>query len=432
MPYVLGIDIGDTRTSAAVSRVVGSTWTSPEVVRLDGHSSAVPSVLHVSANGSLAVGDVGFDGAPVGASRIARGFVRRLGDDAPLVVAGEPYMAEMLTAVLAMRVVERVVAAEGPADHIALSHPAGWGPYRRKLLRNALWDIGLGNVTLIPEPVAAAESHARRNFAGHALGVYAMGSSSFATSVVRRVNPTTFEVLSCLEGVEPLGGDDFDEALAGHVRAKLGRELGARQLDDPHVRLALFDLRGECVRAKERLSLATETDLVFQLPHGPTRVHVTRAEFEDLIRPALALTVDTLVRAVRSGDLRPDQLDGILLVGGSARIPLIAELIAAEFPGPVAVEADPAGTAAAGAAAAACQIVAPPGPGQHDPGWAPRPAARAEQGGEPPNLPQKIARHTPDEHREPPPRPPVTITPLKLPRMRSASRLVNARGFTLF
>jgi molecular chaperone DnaK (HSP70) len=429
MPYVLGIDIGGTRTSAAVARLRGASWSRPEVVRLDPQSHTVPSVLHVSANGSLTVGDPSLTGALVDGGRIARGFVQRIGDDVPLMVAGEACRPQTLAAVLAMWVVELVLGQEGEQpEHIVLSHPASWGPYRKELLHEALWEIGLANVTLLPEPVAAAESHAARGNACHTLGVYALGGDGFATSVVRQRRPAGFELLSCLEAVAPLGGADFDEALVEHIRAQLTRELGARQLEDPQVRLALFELRGECARAKERLTAATETDVLLRLPQGPKRVPITRTEFEAMIRPALELTVDTLARTVGSTGVPPDQLDGILLVGGSAQIPLVRELVAARFPIPVTVEADPQVTAAAGAALAACQIVSTPAGGRHDPDWSRQPAAIGYPDGAQPGPPQQRPDRRQDEGPEPPPRPPVRITPLKLRRTASGSRLIPGRS----
>lgn len=431
MPYVLGIDIGGTCTTAAVSRLRDGMWSQPEIVRLGTQSCAVPSVLHMSANGSFTVGDPGQHGATLDGGRTVRDFARRIGDDVPLVVAGETCTPQALTAVLAMWVVERVLAEEGVhPDQVVLSHPAGWGPYRRELLHEALWDIGLTNVRLLPEPVMAAESHASRGFAAGTLGVYALGVNNFEASVVRRAHPGGFEVLACMGGVEPLGGADFDEALVNHVRAHLRRELEQLDPADPHVRLALSGLRRECARAKEKLTVADQTDVIVQLPQGQTRVPVSRAQFEDLIRPPLQVTVDTLTRTVRSCGLQPHQIDGILLMGGSSRIPLVAELVAARFPGPVAVEADPEVTAAAGAALVACQLVAPHRGTRPDHAWMAPPAPRPPLDDSSP-LPEQDLHRREDEILEPPPRPPVKITPLDLPRMR-VSRLVSGRSFGIF
>jgi molecular chaperone DnaK (HSP70) len=449
MPYVLGIDIGSTYTTAAVSRLRDGTWARPDVVQLDAQAPAVPSVLHLSANGSFAVGEpAARRGGPDGA-QIARGFSRRIGDDVPLMVGGEPCTPQTLTAVLVMWVVELVAAREGGySESIVLSHPAGWGPYRRDVLRQALWEIGLANVTLLPEPVTVAESHAARGFGGDTAAVYSLGGNSFEASLVRRGRRAGFEPFGFPQGLEPMGGADFDEALAAHVRATLGKELD--HAADSRVQFAQLGLPGECARAKHELTVATETDVVVSLPQGAARVPVTRAEFEEMIRPALRVTVDMLVRTVRSAGLAPAQLDAVLLTGGSARIPLIAELLAAHFPGPLQVEADPQVTAATGAALAACQIVSPPRPRPRRPEPR-RPDAALPQGGRAGGVPaigrgpaggapaigrgpeQPAARSDrrperyEDEQVEPPPRPPVRTTPLDLPSPRG-SRLMPGRG----
>ena len=443
MSYVLGIDIGSTSTTAAVVRLQGGTWAPPEAVRLAPPEHPVPSVLLMSANRALTVGDPDEYGEPIDSGRVARGFSRRIGDEVPLLVGGEACSAQALTAMLAMWVVERVVTQEGGhPEWIVLSHPAGWGSYRRHLLHDALWEVGLADVTLLPAPITAAESHAAHGFTGHTLAVYALGGNSFEPSVVGRARPTGFELRGCLADAEPLGGADFDEALVQHVRAGLGRELA--DTADPLVRQAVLGLRRECTRAKAELTAATTADVLVRLPRRQARVPVTRAEFEELIRPAVRVTVDGLTHTVRSCGLAPEQLDGVLLVGGSARIPLVRELLAAQFPVPVEVEADPQVTIAAGAALAGCQVLdrrhghrPPPRPPVMRPprrGFRPGdPSARPRRGSGRPDpeavrsgrdldrYGQPTDRYA-DESPQLPPRPPIRITPLELP-MRVASRL---------
>jgi actin-like ATPase involved in cell morphogenesis len=256
------------------------------------------------------------------------------------------------------------------AEHIAITHPAGWGAYRRELLLHALREIGLTSVTLLPEPFAVAASCAAvdRVTAQGALAVYSLGSGTLETSAVRHIGPAVpgyppaspeamFALLDCAESVDVVGGAEFDDTLFDQVRAKLGRELADLDPADSRTRLALAWLRDECTQAKEQLSVAGEATVLVQLPHAQTEVCVTRAEFEDLIRPTVAGTVEALLRTVRSAGLRPAELDAALLVGGSARIPLVAELVAARLDCPVLVEPDPEATAARGAAVAALALV---------------------------------------------------------------------------
>ncbi|MEH0938506.1 Hsp70 family protein, partial [Micromonospora psammae] len=372
MPYVLGIDIGCTNTAASVARRRGATWARPEVVELDGGAATVPSVLHLAADGTLAVGEP----ADGNGSRTARGFVRRVGDDVPLLLDGQPFPPQKLTAALATWVVQRVLEREGePAQAVVLSHPAGWGRHRRELLHGALRQFGLGNVTLLPRPVTVAESHAARGFPGSTAAVYALGGNTFEAALVRRTPRGTYETFGVPQGLDWMGGADVDEALAEHVRTALSRELAA--LGPRETQATLRGLLPECERAKRELTVGTETDVLLTLPTGPVRVPVSRVRLEDMIRPALRVTVDLLTRTVHSAGLAPAQLDGVLLTGGSTRIPLVVELLTAALAVPVEVEPDPQLTAATGAALAACQVVSPrrsrPAP---DPGPAPGSAGR--------------------------------------------------------
>ncbi|MEU2612506.1 Hsp70 family protein [Micromonospora sp. NPDC007271] len=418
MPYVLGMDIGSSGTGAAVARWRGGTWARPDVVALGARSTVVPSVLHLSPDGSLAVGEPAIDDP----GRTSRDFVRRIGDDVPVLLGGEPCPPQTLIAELAAWVVEQVSAREGGlAEAVVLSHPAGWGPHRRELLHRALWDLDLRNVTLLPRPVTVAESHAARGFAGTTAAVYALGGNTFEAALVRRSPRGTFEAFGLPQGLAPFGGTDFDEALADHVRTVLGGEFAgtAQQETYPTSR----GLMPECERVKRELSVATETDVMLALPTGQVRIPVTRAQFEDMIRPAVRATVDLLARTVHSAGLAPAELDGILLAGGSARIPLVTELLAAALPVPVETEPDPQLTAATGAALAACQVVSPR-PRRPEPAPAAMPVSGAGRA-EGPVPARRHPEHDTAVHGEPPPRPPVRITPLNLPK---PSRLALARG----
>lgn len=416
MPYVLGIDIGSTNTAAAVARRHGTTWTRPEVIPLTAGSALVPSVLCLSEDGSLHVGEPATDDG----SRTTRDFVHRIGDDVPLLLGGEACAPQTLTAELAAWVVERAHALEGgAAEAIVLSHPAGWRPYRREMLHRALSDLGLRHVTLLPRTVTVAESHAARGFAGTTAVVYALGGNSFEAALVRRTARGTYETFGTPQGLDSIGGADFDEALAEHARTVLARELAATARRGAQA--ALRGLRAECDRVKRVLTVDLTADVVLALPSGPARIPVTRAQFEDMIRPTVQATVDLLLRAVQSANLTPAQLDGVLLAGGSTRVPLVAELISAALPVPVEVEPDSQLTAATGAAMAACQVVSPR-PRHPAPVRDPAPVVGTGRATIPaPRRPH----HDTTVPGDPPPRPPVRVLPLELPK---PSRLALARS----
>ncbi|QYN36696.1 Hsp70 family protein [Pseudonocardia sp. DSM 110487] len=350
MSYQLGIDLGTTYTAAAVSRATEQQHADPEMVSLGDRSVQVPSVLYLAPDGGILVGEAAERRAATDPDRVVREFKRQLGDEIPLVVGGRPIPAHELAAMLVAWVVQRVAEREGaPARRIALTHPASWGPHKKDLLHGALAARGL-NVTFLAEPQAAALSYAaaERVERGSTIAVYDLGGGTFDSAVVRKNG--TFTLLGRPEGIDRLGGVDFDDEVFTHVREAIGGAFDQLDPADETVVGAVSRLRRECKEAKEALSADTEVRIAVLLPGLQTAVRLTRGEFEAMIRPQLEDSVDALHRAVASAGLAPSDLSAVLLVGGSSRIPLIAQLVSAAFDRPVAVDADPKNAIALGAA----------------------------------------------------------------------------------
>jgi actin-like ATPase involved in cell morphogenesis len=275
------------------------------------------------------------------------------------MVGGSPYSAEQLSAELLKAVVERVAQLEGQRpDHVAVCHPANWGPYKRELLDQTVALADVGTPTFVTEPEAAAIHYASTEHVapGEIVAVYDLGGGTFDAAVLRKTE-TGFETLGEPQGVERLGGIDFDAAVFAHVRNAVGGALDDLDENDPTVIAAAARLREECIEAKEALSSDTETSIPVLLPNVMTEVRLTRGEFESMIRPTLNNTIVALQRALRSANVQPSDISRVLLVGGSSRIPLVAELVGAELGRPVAIDAHPKHAIALGAAIAAAAAV---------------------------------------------------------------------------
>ncbi|MDN5931324.1 MAG: Hsp70 family protein, partial [Pseudonocardia sp.] len=134
------------------------------------------------------------------------------------------------------------------------------------------------------------------------------------------------------------------------VRAGMPEAFDGLDDTDPAVLAAVASVRRECSEAKEALSSDTEVSIPVLLPGSQGSVRLHRSEFEALIRPQIEETVAALRRAVASAGLTPDQLTAVLLVGGSSRIPLVAQLVSEQLGRPVAVDAAPKNAIAMGAA----------------------------------------------------------------------------------
>jgi molecular chaperone DnaK len=355
MSYWLGIDVGTTFTAAAICRQEGGRSGAPEVVALGTRSTAVSSVLYLAPDGQVVVGEAAERRAVTDPDRVVREFKRRIGDEVPMVIGGRPHSAPEIAAMVLGWVIELVAAREGgPATGIVVTHPAGWGPYKISTMTAALHAAGLTSITFRTEPEAAAASYAlaQRIDSGSTIAVYDLGGGTFDAAVVRKTGAATLEVLGVPQGLEALGGADFDDAIMRHVLAAVPA-LAQLDPDDPTTLAATAALRRECTEAKEALSSDTEVTIPVLAPGVQTQVRLIRAEFEDMIRPHIEHTVEALRRALRSANVTPDDLDAVLLVGGSSRVPLVAQLVSAELGRPVAIDADPKAAIALGAAVSA-------------------------------------------------------------------------------
>jgi actin-like ATPase involved in cell morphogenesis len=348
--YYLGIDLGTTFTAAAVHRN-GRTDISP----LGNRAAAIPSLVFLRDDETVLTGEAAERRGLAEPARLAREFKRRVGDSVPIMLGQAPYSAERLMAALLKDVVAAVATREGaPPASVAVSHPANWGPFKIDLLHHALDLAGVRAVTLLTEPVAAAMHYAstERIEPGSVVAVYDLGGGTFDAAVLQKTE-TGFVTLGEPEGIERLGGIDFDEAVMTYVRTALNGKVEELDGRDPTVRAALARLRQECVAAKEALSFDSDTTISVLLPNVQTDIRVTRAEFEPMIRAAISETIEALRRAIERAGARPDDLAAVLLVGGSSQIPLVAESVSNALGRPVAVDAHPKHSIALGAAIAA-------------------------------------------------------------------------------
>lgn len=357
--YDLGIDLGTTYVAAGILE-----QGRPEMITLGDRAPVLPSVLYFRDNGEVLTGEAASRRGLSDPTRVVREFKRRVGDTTPIVVGQTPYSVDVLMAKLLRVVHDAVVERQGAEPQsIVVTHPANWGPYKIDVLEQAVRLADIGDATTLTEPVAAAIHYAaaERLEPGQTVAVYDLGGGTFDAAVLRKTDDA-FTVLGEVEGIERLGGIDFDEAVFQHVVRFCESSLAELDMDDPAAIQALARLRQECSEAKEVLSTDTDVTIPVVLPNLQSEVRLTRAEFEAMIRPLLQQTVEALRRAIRSAGVDPQDLAAVLLVGGSSRIPLIAEMVGAELGRPIAVDRHPKHTVALGAAISAGQSHEAPAP----------------------------------------------------------------------
>ncbi|MGQ0804296.1 MAG: Hsp70 family protein [Actinomycetota bacterium] len=361
MAYQLGVDLGTTYSAGALHRD-GRV----EIVSLGSRATAIPSVVYVAEDGSVLTGEQASRRAVTSPRRVAREFKRRLGDTTPILIGGTPYSAEQLTARLLRAVVDEVTKLEGgPPDKVAVSHPANWGPFKVDLLEQAIRLADLHDVELVTEPEAAAISYAstERVERDDVVAVYDLGGGTFDAAVLRKTEEG-FDTLGKPEGIEHLGGIDFDAAVFDHVCAGLRDTIEQLDPSDSATLVAVARLRQECVEAKEALSSEADVTIPVLLPNKQTEVRLTRAELEAMVRVPLSETIGALRRALESAGVGAPAVKAVLLVGGSSRVPLVAQLVSAELGRPVAVDAHPKHAIALGTALVAARAASGVGPEQ--------------------------------------------------------------------
>ena len=347
MAYSVGIDLGTTYSAAATARD-GRI----EIFQLGERAATIPSIVVLRADGEVLVGDAAERRSLSEPTRTAREFKRRLGDPTPIILGGTPYGAEALLAHLLKAIVARVSEQSGgPPDAIALTHPASYGAYKIDLLEQAIRQADVENVTLLTEPEAAAVHYAQQERvpAGAVIAVYDFGGGTFDATILRKTEDG-FEQLGRPEGMERLGGIDFDEALFTRVMAQ--------------VRPA-----GVTVDPNDPADAGRHRPTARGVPAGQGGP-VVRHRHDDPGRPARPPDRDAPdPRGIRGDDPAADHrddrgaraggqergprlrgVDRILLVGGSSRIPLVAEMVRESTGRPIAVDAHPKHSMALGAA----------------------------------------------------------------------------------
>src|SRR6266540_4027795 len=329
---VLGIDFGTSNT-------VGMLRTHDGRVRpllFDG-SPLLPSAVYLNPDRRMLVGRDAERNARLDPSRFEPNPKRRIDDGQIFLGEVALPVPRVFGYVLGQVAVEARRQLGAAPDEVRLTHPARWGERRRSMLVEAAKLAGLGSPRLIAEPVGAASYFTAVLGSavpvGRSLAIYDLGGGTFDATVVRRTQ-SGFEVLA-EEGLADVGGLDFDHAIVEHLGRTYAESnpsewqslVNPTDPGDRRLRRMLYeDVRG----AKEMLSRTASADI--HLPALEVDAHLTREEFEGLVRPYLEQTVACLRRALdAAGQTSAAQLVGIFLVGGSSRIPLAAHLIHTEL-----------------------------------------------------------------------------------------------------
>jgi molecular chaperone HscA len=281
--------------------------------------------------------------------------VRRLGESLPYdfvtgasgmprihTVAGDVSPVEVSAEILRKLRQRAEVVLGGELTGVVITVPAYFDDPQRQATKDAARLAGLHVFRLLNEPTAAAVAYGLDQNPEGVFAIYDLGGGTFDISILR-LNKGVFEVLATA-GDSALGGDDMDHAVAEWMM----REAGIGGDADRGVLRQLMD---EARRAKEALTAAEVVKLALRLPGGRSwEGALSRSRFNDLVDPLIEKTLLPCRRVLRDAGLAPDDMDGVVLVGGSTRVPRVRERVEAFFGKPPLANIDPDRVVAIGAA----------------------------------------------------------------------------------
>ncbi len=358
---VVGIDLGTTYSLAATMKDGH-----PEVIR-DAHGVAlVPSVLSFHEDGSVLVGSVARERALSDPDQTVYSVKRLMGRtlaDLEQELKLIPYQVvereldssrtvlhvrigdrEFTPEELSARILRELRSRAGNPSKAVITVPAYFDDAQRQATRDAGRIAGLDVLRIVNEPTAAALAYGLQEKRNGKIAVYDLGGGTFDCSILSLADGV-FKVLST-NGDTFLGGDDFDRALMQLVIDEQGLN------DQPLAPEALQTLRDRAEAVKIQLSQAEEA--TFKVGLSAHRLDftrtITRAEFEALITPAIERTLEKCRLALRDAELKPAEIDEVVLVGGSTRIPVVRQRVGAFFGRTPHTELNPDEVVALGAA----------------------------------------------------------------------------------
>jgi predicted GTPase len=334
------IDFGTSTSTIVVVRPDGTTVSVPDPHRpLDGEVS-IPTSVCADFDGTILVGTAAEYARAANPDGYRGEFKRRFGRPGVLPAGPASATADGLTGhILRFLREQALTVVPGEPERVVITIPVSWEASNRALMRETAIRAGYRDavIGLEPEPVAAlAEAFGDSSSVVTSpltVLVYDLGGGTFDCAVARGT-ASRFDVLGAPGGIDNLGGIDFDSLLLGLLAQKLGPAIkvmldsGSADVDADLLsrRLTLFD---EAERIKRRLSTQSAHDAVLTAMRPPASVRVERAEFEDLIRPQLAETITECERMLSRLGMTWADIDRVVPVGGSSRIPLVSRMLTA-------------------------------------------------------------------------------------------------------
>ncbi len=329
MGKIIGIDLGTTNSCCAI--LEGGT---PTVIANAEGDRTTPSVVAFTKNGDELVGALAKRQAVTNAEKTISSIKRSMGTDKKVTIDGKKYTPEEISAKILAKIKRDAESYLGePVTHAVITVPAYFNDAERQATKNAGKIAGLEVDRIVNEPTAAALAYGLdKQDKLQTILVYDLGGGTFDVSILE-LGDGVYEVKST-SGNNRLGGDDFDKRIMDYLVDEIKKETKADVKDD---KMAMQRIKDEAEKAKKDLSNSSTTTIslpfIAQVDGTPVNFEcdLTRAKFESLNKDLFDSTLDSVRRALKDAKLKASDIDQVVLVGGSTRIPYIQELVKKEL-----------------------------------------------------------------------------------------------------
>ncbi|MGL5479079.1 MAG: molecular chaperone DnaK [Clostridium sp.] len=325
MGKIIGIDLGTTNSCVAVME-----GGEPVVITNAEGSRTTPSVVSFQANGERLVGQVAKRQAITNPDKTIMSIKRHMGTDFKVKIDDKDYSPQEISAMILQKLKADAESYLGETvNQAVITVPAYFNDAERQATKDAGRIAGLEVLRIINEPTAAALAYGLDKVDHEEkVLVYDLGGGTFDVSILE-LGDGVFEVLST-NGDTKLGGDDFDNAIINHIAETFKAENGIDLRND---KMALQRLKEAAEKAKIELSSSTQTNI--NLPFitadatGPKHIdmNLTRAKFNELTHDLVQRTIEPIRKSLQDANLSINDIDKVLLVGGSTRIPAVQDAV---------------------------------------------------------------------------------------------------------
>jgi len=324
MGKILGIDLGTTNSCMAIME-----GGEPTVIPNREGERTTPSVVAYNEKGERIVGEHAKRQAITNADQTVKSIKRKMGTDHSVSLNDKDYTPQEISAMVLQKMKKDAEEYVGEKiEEAVITVPAYFTDSQRQATKDAGKIAGFDVKRIINEPTAASLAYGLDDDEDKTIFVYDLGGGTFDVSILE-IGDGVFEVIAT-SGNNTLGGDDFDERIIDYVADRFEKEHGIDLRED---KMTLQRLKDAAEQAKIELSSMKETNInlpfITQTEEGPLHLDedITRAKFNELTEDLIEDTMGPARRAMDDADVSPGEIDEVILVGGSTRIPAVQDAV---------------------------------------------------------------------------------------------------------